>query len=398
MSTGKAAGRAPARQRGAALLLIFLIIMLAGLGMLLGKLSHNNAANEREQLTSAALEQARAALVGFAATYADSHAATLQVNGFLPCPDLDNDGSADTCGQKDYTVVGRLPWRTLGLPPLRDGDGECLWYAVSGSFKNNPKADLLDWDSSGKLRVVDAQGGTVLVDADDVAGTDGGAAAVIFAPGPPLAGQTRSGGDSECSGDASNSWSAYLESGAFPANAMLTVKQGRRGDDSANDRLAWITPREIFTRIRQRSDFSAQTNGLLGRIRERLQTQGLPLPANALARGAKVVGDVPEGSLADDTLYKEWAQRWSDQLRYLVCSPLTACMNVNSLACGAVLVFSGERSGGGPRTSAQKADAASYFEGSVLAAVTGNATTLSGPPGYDAQTPAGDAIFCLKAP
>jgi hypothetical protein len=23
---------------------------------------------------------------------------------------------------------GRLPWRTLGLEPLRDAAGECLWY------------------------------------------------------------------------------------------------------------------------------------------------------------------------------------------------------------------------------------------------------------------------------
>jgi hypothetical protein len=31
--------------------------------------------------------------------------------------------------------LGRLPWKTLGLPDLRDGDGERLWYAVSSATR-----------------------------------------------------------------------------------------------------------------------------------------------------------------------------------------------------------------------------------------------------------------------
>jgi hypothetical protein len=31
--------------------------------------------------------------------------------------------------------LGRLPWKTLGLPDLRDGHGERLWYAVSTKYK-----------------------------------------------------------------------------------------------------------------------------------------------------------------------------------------------------------------------------------------------------------------------
>ena len=34
--------------------------------------------------------------------------------------------------------IGRLPWRTLGLPDLRDSSGERLWYAVSRQFARNP--------------------------------------------------------------------------------------------------------------------------------------------------------------------------------------------------------------------------------------------------------------------
>ena len=32
---------------------------------------------------------------------------------------------------------GRLPWKTLAIPDLRDGAGERLWYAVSVRFKRN---------------------------------------------------------------------------------------------------------------------------------------------------------------------------------------------------------------------------------------------------------------------
>ena len=48
--------------------------------------------------------------------------------GYLPCPDLDDDGWAEsTCGSQDGHTgqaqrLGRLPWKTLGIPDLRDGD------------------------------------------------------------------------------------------------------------------------------------------------------------------------------------------------------------------------------------------------------------------------------------
>ena len=61
--------------------------------------------------------------------------------GYLPCPDTDGDGWAEaTCGSLDgasgqASRLGLLPWKTLGLPDLRDGYGERLWYAVSSKYK-----------------------------------------------------------------------------------------------------------------------------------------------------------------------------------------------------------------------------------------------------------------------
>jgi hypothetical protein len=48
----------------------------------------------------------------------------------LPCPDgaAQEGVAATTCG----TVPGWLPWKTLGLPPLKDRSGTCLWYEPQG--------------------------------------------------------------------------------------------------------------------------------------------------------------------------------------------------------------------------------------------------------------------------
>jgi len=92
--------------------------------------------------------------------------------------------------------LGRLPWKTLGLPDLRDAFGERLWYAVSSKHKGllnctvSPSClDMGPEAAIGTITVRDAAG-TVLHDGTSASPYDpgkGGAAAVIIAPGPPLA-------------------------------------------------------------------------------------------------------------------------------------------------------------------------------------------------------------------
>ena len=124
---------------------------------------HCRTAAQREDRTAAALRQAKEALIAYAITYSDTHPD--QVIGYLPCPD---DGSqpegvsALVCGTARVSQLGRLPWRTLGLGPLHDSDGQCLWYAVSGTYKNNPKSGLMNWDSSGQFEVFGPDGVTLL--------------------------------------------------------------------------------------------------------------------------------------------------------------------------------------------------------------------------------------------
>ena len=147
-------------------------------------------AQERDRITAAALAQAKAALIGYAAGVVLVGPAR---PGDLPCPDQDNDGDADAVPACDTPALalGRLPWRTLGLPDPRDGDGERLWYAVSVNFKNNTRTPCLNPGDAGCLNS-DARGTITVRRPDNSILHDGtnpdafvpsGVVAVIIAPG-----------------------------------------------------------------------------------------------------------------------------------------------------------------------------------------------------------------------
>ena len=166
-------------QSGAALIILLTIFILGSVTFLLSQLNERaHYLLDDQAQTIRALTQAKESLLGFAATYAQNPDHEVKLQGYLPCPDKDGDGSVETpCQKKGETVIGRFPWRTLGLPPLRDGSGECLWYAVSGNFKDNPK-QVLTSDSNGLLVIKNAKDevitGKTISDR---------AIAVIFAPG-----------------------------------------------------------------------------------------------------------------------------------------------------------------------------------------------------------------------
>ena len=190
---------APRRERGSAMLIILSIIGIGAAFLLVSALNKANQQVERDKITSAALAQAKEALIGYAASVILTPSGSKRP-GDLPCPDVDNDGIAETgCGNASGSTgqnlrLGRLPWKSLGLPDLRDGNGERLWYAVSNKFKNNTRtlctspgmAGCLNSDTSGTITVRDPSGNVIF----DGTGTTG-AIAVVFAPGSPF---TRQGG------------------------------------------------------------------------------------------------------------------------------------------------------------------------------------------------------------
>jgi len=218
----------PARQRGAALLLMLLLLILGATVLFSRNLYSQLPAASRAKTNAELLAQAKEALLGYATTWDATHPGEL---GFLPCPDLDTSGGLGegvahelACGAQYRSALGRLPWRTLGLDPGRTRGGECLWYAVSGSWKaaGAGKPGLLNEDSSGQFRVLAADGTSMIAGATPAERP----VAVLIAPGQPLPGQVRTRlptGVAQCGG--SFVAARYLDNDAASGinNATLTA-------------------------------------------------------------------------------------------------------------------------------------------------------------------------------
>jgi len=238
------------RQHGAALMVMLVILVVGVAAILVNSLTTASIQTARQKQTAAALAQAKAALIGYAVTYADTHSG--QVPGYLPCPDYGGgnpEGSAEpVCGSQDASVIGRLPWATLDVSTLRDGDGECLWYAVSGTYKNNPKTGLMNWDTNGQFQVYTSDGTQL---ASQVV-------AVIFAPGAVVSGQNRTGTAAPiCGGNytASN----YLDNDTVHGINNSNVATGNfiqgNSTGNVNDQMVFITRQDIWNAIQNRTDF-----------------------------------------------------------------------------------------------------------------------------------------------
>jgi hypothetical protein len=194
---------------------------------------------ERDRVTNEALAKAKEALVAYAASDANRP-------GELPCPDIDDDGAAtpavDYLGSACASLIGRLPWKTLGLPDLRDDSGERLWYAVSDDFHASGSVAL---NSDTAFRT----GNTSLTLTGQQAGTN--LVALVFAPGAPVV-----------RGGALQSRSA---AGALNATNYLDVASGQDNADangvfvtadksqSFNDRILPIHSDDIMWLVQRRA-------------------------------------------------------------------------------------------------------------------------------------------------
>ncbi len=161
------------KQHGAALMLMLVILVLGAATVLVTSLNSSRLRMERDKITADALAQAKEALIGITVTYSD-------YPGSLPCPDTDDDGDADsggTTGCPQY--IGRLPWRTLGLPDLRDATGERLWYTLSRNVRRYASVRPLNSETTGTLNIT----GTY---------TSNNLMAIVFAPGANIGSQSRS--------------------------------------------------------------------------------------------------------------------------------------------------------------------------------------------------------------
>ena len=316
----------PARQRGIALLILLAIVGMGVIFALVAGLnkSANDLARARDQKTYAALAQAKAALIAYAVTYKDTHdnpgGNSYTVPGYLPCPDLGSSAyegqAATTCGAALVSALGRLPWRTLGLDALKDGSGECLWYAVSGTYKSSSvntvsgsttSSNMMNWDINGQFDVMDTNGTSFLAGAT----SDTNAVAVIFAPGSALTGQTRApvAGTTNCGGNYTAA--AYLDSANGINNSTLVTPSSPNplvtdfssfiagtASTTFNDKLVYITRADIWNAIKKRSDFNnylramtrlaAECTAMYGTQNSSWWDQRLPWASNPSLSGTSV--------------------------------------------------------------------------------------------------------------
>ncbi len=168
------AGRA---RQGGQVALIVVVILAFGIAALAYTLvTPSKVAVENDRRTAEALEQARQALIGYAAGIVYSGATDRPGN--LPCPDTSGFGNQDASCNSAGLRIGRLPWKTLGLPDLRDGHGEPLWYAVSDTYKQNPQSGTLNSDTPGELTVTGTPPASQVI-------------AIVFSAGPVVGTQDR---------------------------------------------------------------------------------------------------------------------------------------------------------------------------------------------------------------
>ena len=213
--------RPRSRQGGAALLIAMLIVVLGLVTLLTFRGDHKGPELEAERKTALALAQAKEALLGRAATHTSGGSPR---PGILPCPDTHargsfNEGIADS--NCNANAIGRLPWRTLGLPDLGEGAYGRLWYKLSVNFQGNVSVKV-NTASTGTLSV---GGGPML-------------AAIVFAPGASLGGQVRDNANY-------NNFLAYLEGYANAGDTNFNSAPG----SPINDRLITILPNEIKNMI-----------------------------------------------------------------------------------------------------------------------------------------------------
>jgi hypothetical protein len=205
------------RQSGVALVVLLAVLLIISAGILLDRFDGEASASVTQgKANGSALADAKSALIAWSVTYSPS-AARGSTAGTLPFPDRNGDGDYDGMADcealvaSDLVLVGRLPQlgedsvsanncgvsNPLNIDP-KDGAGESLWYAVSRNVLPGEAGGPInpDMGRAGRMtypwiQVRDDQGNVIM---DPIRTTEPLAvAAVIFAPGPVVGGQDRTG-------------------------------------------------------------------------------------------------------------------------------------------------------------------------------------------------------------
>ncbi|MCB1893653.1 MAG: hypothetical protein H6945_03390 [Zoogloeaceae bacterium] len=385
------------RQRGFVLPLLLAVLFT---GVLLFGIDATDLRQDldraRVEQTRRTLAEVRQALIAYSMTYDVTHASNPRV-GLMPCPDMDNDGVADlSCGAATDFAIGRLPYHTIGVPRLLDGDGECLWYAVAANTKaaGGGGATPMNWDAAGQFKLTNHAGAPQT----DPGNPHDMAIAVLIAPGRPLAGQQRTAGSGICNGadPASAAIAAFVEANNLSPTAPPDVfHEGHTLDGNNNDALVLIRRDDVFQPLRRSQHFKSFIDSLLAA--EALHLAGLPaVPTPVLGSSAAYEwGTLPDAAtlgLTADTAAYVTHNDWREMFRYARCVGATPCLAVNGAACAGLIVFAGDRVPGvvrdGPALD-------KYFEEPTLTALTTMSTVFFGATEWSAVAPTTDLVACI---
>jgi hypothetical protein len=245
--------RAATRQRGAALLALLAVIALAASWFVVKQLNTESGAiaAARTNRNAAVLNRAKQALIGYIAAQAAKSGEDRP--GAFPCPEAPgNFNVAATEGSVSYPctppLVGRFPWRSLGLDKLVDTYGEPLWYAVASGWAGANTVINSNCANATAITGMPCAGpaGRLTID-----GVTGDVVAIIIAPGPAITASASAG----CTAwsqtrptAAPPDWRNYLEcqNATNPADNTFATT-GPSG--SFNDQVITITASEILPAI-----------------------------------------------------------------------------------------------------------------------------------------------------
>jgi len=380
-------------QQAAALMVMLLIMIMGSVAFLLSSLNSSAIQVERDKKTTIALAEAKEALIGDTVS-----SLSLATAGYLRLPDLGfgignvpAEGSSPpnfSGNDTDYSVIGKVPWKTLGISPSRDGQGECIWYVLSGRFKNDPTTNsAFISDTLGQIDVVDGNGNAI---ASNIV-------ALLIAPGLPLDGQNRALSNpayTQCGGnyDARNYLDPYKNSDAVSGNVnYFTGSTDNRIalntndkqfvmtlNNHYNDRFLFITADDIFRPIVRRADYSAQITQLMSD----------PYFHSVSIAGTKGTDSVICNNLntpANQILCTNW-------LKLLLLKSTTG-------SCSRVLLFGGQKTAAQVRiTTSDIGKPSNYLEGSNLtyfAAPSANSSNFTGTSAFNANNPSSDLLWCI---
>jgi len=288
-------------QNGIALLLFLFVVIVIGATYFITTMNSASPRSAQESRTQFALEQAKEALLGDAATYKGAN----YLPGRLRCPELLTltspiEGQAQSNCSTTGSRLGRFPWSSLRMDKLVDSYGEPLWYVVSPGFSAAP--------------INSATLGQLMVD-----NRSNAAVALIIAPGPPLPGQNRG----TPSASAPPQPGDYLESNVAGGSAFVTTG----GTDNYNDKVLVITQADLFRAVTPR---------VLAEVRG-LDDQAPNLPLYGLRGYFNTNGQFPPngtllGTLSYDASTLGWltTNNWFSVITYTRISSSNAKISIGS--------------------------------------------------------------------